>query len=354
YLRQEPVSAHAHSRLYRAGKFVRRNRVAVGAGILVAAGLIGATAFSVEQMREARIQRDAAVRERQWADAQVEFQNALLSTVGDEPMTMRQVLDAGRDALEIRYAGNPGMLAPLLLQLATGYASVGDREVRGTLLSRAESLALAGHGAEHLPAIRCNMADNHRMQGEYSEAWRILNAAEPLLRDTPDPENRVVCLDARSNLAAEVGRGSESISAARAAIRIRDSLGQTLDGRYLNLLGGLANALTVEGRLRESVATFKRAIAAMDSSGRGESIDRLILRHDLAVAMGKLGETADAEQILHEVLGVVGNGANTSNIPWQPLIHYAEAALVQGDADSARRYFQIVINQALPDTNLYW
>src|SRR5205807_2150610 len=58
YLRHEPVGARRDSLAYRAAKFVRRNRVAVAASAVVAASLLGATAFSVRQAREARHQRD--------------------------------------------------------------------------------------------------------------------------------------------------------------------------------------------------------------------------------------------------------------------------------------------------------
>ncbi|HWN20150.1 MAG TPA: serine/threonine-protein kinase, partial [Gemmatimonadales bacterium] len=60
YLLHEPVSARAHSLAYRVKKFARRNRTAVIAGAITGAGLIGATIFSLGQMRYAQQQRDDA------------------------------------------------------------------------------------------------------------------------------------------------------------------------------------------------------------------------------------------------------------------------------------------------------
>ena len=121
-------------------------------------------------MRQARFQRDEAIRESRRADAQVEFQNLLMSEVGDEPITMRQVLDTGRVLLERHSAGDPRFQTTMLLQLSNSYAELAETKIRGALLARAESLALAGRDAEQLPEIRCYMADNFRMEGRYEEA----------------------------------------------------------------------------------------------------------------------------------------------------------------------------------------
>ena len=354
YLEHKPVDARPRSVAYRVERFLRRNRAAVVAGLVASGGLLGATLFSLGQMREARFQRDAALRESRRADAQVEFQNLLLSEVGDRPITMRQVLDAGRELLEREHAGDPRFEGGILLQLAGSYAELGDTKARASLLARAEALALAGHGADRLPEIRCQQADNLRMEGSYAEAWRVLAAADSLLVPGREPTNVVACLAVRADLATETGRDAEGIAAARRAIAIKDSLGERRDIAYLGLLNSLASALEGEGHPREAVAVFGRAIAAMDSSGRGGMLSRSILRHNLALALGNLGETAEAERVLHEVLERAARGDQSGRINWQPVVHYAEAALTQDHPDSAAKYFTAIVAQAVRDTNLYW
>ena len=360
YLRQEPVSARPDSLAYRVGKFVRRNRAAVMAGLLTAAGLLGATGFSLRQMRVARFQRDAAVRESRRADAQVEFQNVLLSEVGDRPITMREVLDAGRDVLEGQSAGDVRIRTALLLQLAASYAALHDSRMRETLLVRAESLALAGGAGDRLPEIGCQLADNLRLDGRYEEAWRKLDAAEALRRSVA-PHDRgveVACLTAHSALATEAGqpwgRSGEGITAARRGIAIKDSLGQTGDMAYVDLLSTLAGALYRAERPREAIAILKRAVAVMDSSGRGGLLAYTVLRHDLALALVNLGETAEAERILHEALQRAERSDRSGRISWQPVIHYAETALTQGHADSAAKYFAMIVAQGVRETSLFW
>src|SRR4029077_11790765 len=41
-------------------------------------------------------------------------------------------------------------------------------------------------------------------------------------------------------------------------------------------------------------------------------------------------------------------------IDWQPLIHYAETALTQGHADSASKYFALIVTRADAEANPYW
>ncbi len=354
YLRREPVSARAQSLGYRVGKFVRRNRAVVIAASMAATGLVGATAFSLKQMWEARLQRDAAVRERQRADAQVEFQNVLLSEVGDRPITMREVLDAARGVLDRQSAGDPHLRTALLLQLANSYAELTETKVRGGLLAQAESLAVAGRDLEHLAETRCAMVDILRRQGRYDEAWRALDRADSLARAARNPRAEVSCLEARSILAKETHRGEEGLAAARRAVVLKDSLGETRDAVYLSLLGTLASALDGAGRSREAVAAYRRVIAKMDSSGRGGTLGRAIMRHNLAFALVHLGETAEVERIYHEVVERFTRGDRSGRIPWQVAIHYAEAALTQDHADSALKYFGIVVAQGVGDTSLYW
>ena len=353
-----PILARPNTLPYRFRNFARRHRGGVVAGTAVVLTLIGASIFSLHQMREAQEQRDAALRASDRADAQVEFQGALLSEVGDRPITMREVLDSARKVLERRSGGDPRLQTALLLQLAEAYSTLHDTRSRENLLVRAESLALSA-APDRLPEVRCQMADNLRLDGRYDEAWRMLDAAEGLRRRVvpDDPDVEIACLAALSYLASEAGadrgRTAEGVTAARRALAIKDSLGQTRDLAYLNLLGALAWALHTEDRTRESATIFRRAIAVMDSAGRQGSADYMIQRHNLGVALWKLGEIAEAERILGEVVQAAER-MDPGRIPWQPAIHYAEAALTTGDSRSALEYFDRVVDQAVTDTSLYW
>ncbi|MEP7325082.1 MAG: serine/threonine-protein kinase [Gemmatimonadota bacterium] len=353
FLRQEPVSARPQSMAYRFRKFVRRNQTGVITGALTAAGLVAATIFSIAQTREAQRQRDEALQQRRFADAQVDFQNALLSQVGEKPITMREALDSARVVLDRRFAADPEMLLPLLIQLSDSYGEMGSVDISEDLLSRAESLAIANRLQTQLPTIRCARADNWRLQGKYEDAWRGFMAADSL-PEANDPRARASCLARRAALGSEADSAEQSVVWARQAMSIMDSLGENRDLTYISVLNSLAYSYNATGQLRESVAMFRRALGLMDSTGYGSTSFRIMAEHNLALTLVDLGLTRDAEAILHRVLLTAAAMDPEGQIPWQPLVHYAEVALYQGHADSAARYFGIIVRQAVEKKNLFW
>jgi serine/threonine-protein kinase len=354
YLRREPVSARPDSLRYRAQKFVLRHRVGVAAAAVTIAGLAAATLFSVAQMRAARRQRDAAVDARAHADAQIEFQSLLMSQLGDRPITMRDILDRGRVMLERQYGRDPRLLASLLLQLSDRYAELGDGAVRRALLARAESVATVARDWPDLAQARCSTGDDFRTQGRYDDANRALSSADTVLRRAPEPTVESACLQMRADLENELHHWDRAEPAVRRAIAIRDSLGRTADMLYAALLTTLAYTLDEQGHTREAVAAYLRAEGVMDSTGRGEMLQRAIIQHDLAVEYVELGQIAPAESLLYDVLDRVRRADPTGHLPVQAVIHYARAALSAGDADSARTYFAVLVRQAEREHSTYW
>jgi tetratricopeptide (TPR) repeat protein len=353
YLRKEPVSARPHSAAYRVGKFIQRNRSGVFTGAVAVVALLGATIFSLAQMKQAEEQRDTAVRERRRANAQVEFQNVLLSSIGDRPMTMREIVDEARDVLEDQSAGDWRTRTALLLQLAGSYREMGDTKVREELLLRAESLAVAGRDLAYQAQAHCDLGDLRRYQGRHQDAWRELARGDSLARAAGDPAIEAICQDDRSVLASETLRGEEALRASTRAVAIRDSLGETHDGLYLDILTNLGNALDVVGRSREGSVLYRRVIAAMDSSGRGGTLNRAIMGHNLATVLLTLGERAEAEDLFYKTVEGFARGDRSSPIPFLVVTHYAEVALSQGRPDSALKYSRMAAAHGVADSNRY-
>jgi eukaryotic-like serine/threonine-protein kinase len=353
YLGQEPISARRSSLGYRARKFVRRHRAGVMAAAGTALGLVAATVFSIAQMQNARRQRDDAVFANQRAKAQIEFQSLVMSQLGDTPLTMHQIVDRARAVLERQYVGgDPRILATILMQLSDRYADLGDDKVRGALLARAESIATVDQLAE----VRCRQADIRRAREYFDDAWRIFVAAESLLRAHPDPEAHAFCLALRADLLTEWTHGNAQTAAddVRRAIQIRNSLGERSDAFYVQLLSSLGGALGEAHRYREAIDAYHRASAVLDSSGRGTTMMAAENEHDMAITLTSLGETAEAERAFHDALVRAARSDPTGRIPSQPLIHYAQAAMYQGDLDSAIKYFALLAAQSAADTDRYW
>ena len=354
FLRSEPVSARADSMAYRAGKFLRRNRLAAAAAVIIAVALLGLTGFSFAQMREARLQRDAARYQSRRAEAQIEFQSLLMSQVGDGPMTMREIVDRGRETVEREYAGEPRFLAAMLLQLARRYSELGDGPQQLQLLGHADSLAATAGAIAELAEIRCDRVAYLRNEGEYDSAWAALAAADSLRHRARDPIVDEWCLQVRADLAAEVNRPVEAGAAIREALGSMERGGRVGEPAYFAMLASLANVLNAEDRLRESAAVGHRILAGLDRSGRGGTVTRMVANHNLAVTLSELGETAEAERRFHDVVVTAAASDASGYVHPQPLIHYAETALMQDRADSAAKYFAILVAQAERDSSRYW
>ena len=348
-----PVRARHATLAYRTAKFVRRNRGAVVAGAVVWLALIGAAVVTALQAHAARVQRDAARYQSERADAQVEFQTLLLSEVGDQPMTMGQLLDRGRQLL-IRQGGDPRFLSSLLVDLSDRYGEIGARQTRDTLLDVADSIARSIGSPALLAEVRCDRVDQLRTEGRYDDARKLLPSADSLRRLAGDPTVSVGCLETRGNLENEIGHADSATQAFSEAVSIKTQIGQTRDATYFSLLSGLATAQDQGGNPRAALPTYDRALAGMDSSGRGGMMERVIMEHDKAYALARLGELAEAERSYHDVLIRAARADAAGRIDWQPLIHYAETALEEAHPDSAAKYFGMIVAQAQSKQDKYW
>ena len=354
FLRTEPVSARADSMAYRAGRFLRRNRALVAAGGLVAAALLSTTAFSVDRMREARVQRDAALSAGRRARAQSELQSLLMSQLGDKPMTMRDIVDRGVSVVEHEYEGDPRLLATTLLELSRRYSELGDSKERERLLRKAESLAVLSGSEREQAELSCEMGDHRRTRAEYDSARAAFRRADSLRRLFADPVVDETCLLREADLALEIGDTTATFAAIRENLANMEARGRTGEPTYLELRSMLAAALAQGGRDREAVEVFRQTLARLDSGGRGGTMMRSMLDHNFAIILGDLGETAEAEQRFHRALVNAAAADPTGYVHPQPLIHYAEAALTNGRPDSAAKYFEQLLGQAVRDSSRYW
>ncbi|HWB40903.1 MAG TPA: serine/threonine-protein kinase [Gemmatimonadales bacterium] len=124
-----PVLARPDTFRYRAGKFVRRNRVPVAAGTLVVLALIGGTVATAWQAQEARAAQARA--ERRFNDVRklantvlFDYHDAIKDLRGATPVRERLVRDAlgYLDGLAREQEGDP----TLQRELASAYRRVGD------------------------------------------------------------------------------------------------------------------------------------------------------------------------------------------------------------------------------------
>ena len=354
YLAHEPVSAQRGLLLYRTTKLVRRHAAATAGVAATALALIAATVFSIAQMQNARRQRDAAMLAGKQTAAQVEFLSILMGQLGSTPLSMRELVDRARSVLERQQTGDPRFRVGLLVQLSERYGELGETAHRGQLLAAAESLAIAGGFTGELAEIRCHLADNLRTNGRYDEARARLASADTLLGAHADPTVQALCLQARGDLQVEAGPHQGTTAMIQRAIAIRDSLQSPKQLSYIELLGNFADALDEDGRHRDAILVHHRVNALLDSAGLGTTMTAVINEHDMALALFKLGETAEGERLLLDVAARSAESDPNGHLPPQALIHVAHAALFQQHYDTAIKYFGLLAAQGVSDKSRYW
>jgi serine/threonine-protein kinase len=290
HLAHEPVSARPDSVRYRAAKFVRRNRVAVAAGLVTIASLLGATAFSITQLREARRQRDAAVAESRRRIAMSDVQSVLAGdsrAAGGRTLSVLERIELAERVLRRKYQGEPAVVVEVMVDLSGRLFDMSDTKGHRAVLGRARAIA----GRADLPAqmalVDCSRSLSLIFEEQFDSARAVLAEAHREWARAGSPRDiEVRCLNAEGQLLAATGAPDSAIGLLRRAVRLAGPNGpETLES--LNIL---ATALRAAGHTREAAHYQQRILLELDSTGYAETDIYPSVLSYLAGAMAELGE----------------------------------------------------------------
>jgi non-specific serine/threonine protein kinase/serine/threonine-protein kinase len=182
HLHNEPVSASSPSVLYRAGKFVRRNRLAVAAAALVAAALMVAVAGTTLGLIRARQEAETARRVSGLMESMItELNPQSRQSFAADP---QQMLDNGLARIESELADQPLEQARLMAALGVAYAGYGERSSARRLLERSAEIRRAELGENDLDyAMSLFSLGNVLMDVEEDERATELHLEALAIRD---------------------------------------------------------------------------------------------------------------------------------------------------------------------------
>ncbi len=302
YLDGLPTRAQKDSFAYRAGKFIRRNKVTVGALSLIAVSLLVGFAVALWQAGVARQQRDRA--ERRFNDVR-QLSNALLTDIAPKIERLPGATEARQAVLtqSLKYLDSlatesAGDLA-LQSELASAYEKIGDLQGNPTnpnfialsdaLVSYNKANAIRRTLVERNPRDfeqRRLLANNYRALGDIrwqtNEPAESLNNSETALSlytklFAEQPGVPALKLDmARANL--DIGKANatnekypDAISSFQKAVALLEELRrQPQDGIELSLLLAevhkqMGNSLSWDGKQPEAEAEVAKAVAMSES-----------------------------------------------------------------------------------------
>jgi len=262
HLEGRPVEARADSAGYRLHKYVTRNRVGVGAALIVALSLVGGTVAALTQASRATRQAELAARQRD-----VMFDLFRLSdpseTQGDT-ITARNILDRGAESIEQEFGEEPVIQARMLTDVAGIYENLG-------MFTRAEELARR--------ALKLRMENLDDRSLEVSESYGQVG-----------------------RLVAAQGNQEEAIEHLQLALDIRQSELSRPDSLLARTQSDLAWLLRANGKHAEAAELFEEALGVQQQLLGDEHPDAASTLFGLAVSHHDLGQFEDAEAVFARAL----------------------------------------------------
>jgi len=324
HLRNEPVSAVADTVAYRATKFVRRNRLAVGAASTTLLALLAGVVGTTWQALEARAQRDAAqtarveavaqtqraVRERDAAEATDEFLGFLLTSSPGKPVTTKELLVQGEAQALSQFKDAPLLQARLQLTLAGLYSEIDETDRMLAMLDSARRATdAAGPEGTALRALAdCMRASDLMATPDAAVADAAFEAALAVLRSGPyaDPTLLLSCLSVRATRTTQAGLPKDALEQYREALQVMGTPRPGQRSMSLALRLGVAWNAARMGELGAGLQAVRAGLQAFDEMGRGHTNAVGIWTNNLAILEAQAGQTLAAVASFERVLALQG------------------------------------------------
>jgi serine/threonine protein kinase len=347
HLNDEPVSVKPDAWTYRATKFIRRHKAGVALSAVIAALLVVATAVSTRLMLEARRQRDDAQDQARRTQASTEFMRNLVTQIGPTPMTMKEVLDRGRDSIEQQYGGDPAFVARMLLQLSGPYIELGDYATSADMVSRALDIATKIGDAGLLAETHCSAGFDAVQKQDFAGARAHL--AEGLRQAkrlrTPPTDDLVVCAVGETALARAEGRLDDAIGGAAQAVQLLEKAGNTSTINYTSTLDNLANMYMAASRYRESVVTQRKVTEVSKQIGHGHTIGVVVSLSNTANGERALGWWLEAERTDREAFDIARGLETSGRVPAYLSLNYGRLLIALGRPGEGSEWLRRTIEQ---------
>ena len=337
HLAHEPIAARPPSATYRLSRFVRRNRVAVAAGAVVAAALlIGASLAAVGLVRARRA--EALARQESETSRQVASFLTNLFRVSDpseargNTVTAREILDRGAERIGRDLAAEPLVQAQLMRTMGSVYREMGLYAQAQPLLEGAIALQRARLAPDNpeLLSSAFELARVAQQQGRFALAeslYRATTRAREQRLGRTDPSLSVP-LSALGGMLVTRGRHAEAESLLTRAFALR-APNTPDDVDYARSLRYLASAYLAQGRYAEAEPVFRRAldmyvrVAGRDHPDVGRTLNNLgivyygLKRYDEAEQHYQRADTVLSKALGADHPNVASININLGEIAWR-------------------------------------
>jgi serine/threonine protein kinase/Tfp pilus assembly protein PilF len=305
-----PVRAHKDSLRYRASRFVRRNRLAVSAGVAVGLLAVALLVLAIRYAVTTAAHGRALTREAEATEEVSQFLVDLFKSADPvegfgDTVRARVMLDEGAARLEAAVHVRPDIRARMMGELGRVYHNLGLFDEAARLHTEALALLRERYGDTH-PAVAAGLeqlADVRHTARDFDAALPLYEEALAIRRRLPDePEAIAATLQGLARVLRELGSVDSAERLMREALAIRRrELG---DAHFHTVWTLLDLAYVLRGQGRNDSAQVLYEIVIPKLQAHGDSGARLLpgALNNLAYIHMAKGEFADAERLYRDAM----------------------------------------------------
>ena len=305
FLDDDPVSAREGARLYVLGRFLRRHRWMVAAGMAVFLALTSSLAvvsWQASRIAEERdIARRAAAREeavRHYVTRM--FRSSVAAGNATEPLTAKALLDRTAQRVLNEYRDDPYLAGKVVETLTDVYGSLEDIEGQVPLLEGFLKQAGPEADPESVALARQKLANVELQRGNTERAEKLLALALAFWNRDPKryTEQRLEGLVVQGRLQRTLHDIDGSIATYNAALGERITLSGKNHPETAALYNSLAIAYMTASQFSEALNAYTQALDIHRALQSAEDLDALIMRANVGILDARYGRLAEAEMVL--------------------------------------------------------
>ena len=346
YLRSEPIGARPDAAIYRAAKFIRRNRTAVVLAVLAVIATVAGLIGTMMQSRAARLQRDFALRQVESSEVLNEFHQFLLSDAAPsgKPFTVNELLDRATHIVERQHATKDPDRLRLLISIGYQYLEQDEAGRARPVLEEAYRLSRESTDVSIRAKAACILGTSAAQDDELSRAEALFHEGIRELPESPQfALERISCLRSGTEIAVQSGNAAEAVTR---ALKAQSVLRQSrFDSEQLELERSidLATAYSAAGQDEEAVSAFERASRLLSLLGRDQTENAAVMYCNWGLELDLLGRPLDAENMYELAMSIERAGNAGDEVSPIVLANYArtleELGRLQEAADYATRAY---------------
>jgi serine/threonine-protein kinase len=339
FLKHQPVSAHADSFSYRAGKFIRRHRGSVASGAITALALVLTAGFALYQMHDARVQRDEARAQTRRAEGFNDVITTLLSQVGPggRALSAEELLDRVTAEVQAYYADDRATLVDQLVRISGRYYDLRKTNKEYAALVAAEAAARKSGDALLLLDVQCNTVETElgldnlpRARQRMAEAMNILKT-----RNDVDDGLHSDCLRAEAQLSARDHDMNAALEQLKEGTRVLEEHGRIEGNRYTGMLSLLAGFSTRAGHYVDA-NRYQTQMQELDRRfHREDSVAGVIGKSGMAESILDLGQLTRAKELAEQALSAFDPSTPADVLNVSASRRYAKILSRAGDHERA-------------------